>query len=153
MSWYHGLHTKCIEEKLFSNRYPVTFWQVRGGEGEREGGGDLSSEYALRKADIRPEFGYSTLGHASKRQAIICKSNASSTLSRSMICLTRYLTGLMPPPTPQTASSLTRPCFMLSRVSARHSALAASGSVTWPWQKKREMKRLAGCQTETSSLR
>lgn len=32
--------------------------------------------------------------------------------------LMRYLTGLMPPPTPHTLSSLTIPCFMFSSVSA-----------------------------------
>ena len=48
------------------------------------------------------------------------------------IFLTRYLTGLIPPPTPHTLSRRTRPCFMLSSMSARHRAFTDSGSLTLP---------------------
>ena len=53
---------------------------------------------------------------------------------RSWICLIRYLTGRPLPPTPQTLSRRTMPCFMLKRFSERHSALRASALSTWPWK-------------------
>ncbi len=71
--------------------------------------------------------------------------------------LTRYLTGLMPPPTPHTLSSLTIPCFMLSSVSARHSAFFASASSTWPWSKDDIQKSLSSpprpqCDPEAKTI-